>query len=356
MREEIKEFLAPSRRRLVQAGYSSKDHIPIQDHGRIDFPLHGQMLVHHRVAEDAADVAFHHAAEAVIARAHVHADVVDLVLERLQMIAAVGLAFEHGLELAPVGNALGVRRDARELVALARPDELDADAVERIVRKVFFADLVAAQDGLEELLPARCEVRDHHLPAAPELPDRLGEDHRAVHDLSVVHVMGRLELRQQGALPVQKIQRFAELPGPERVVQARADGEAQFAESPEARTPFLEEGLLPFIGIKGHEQIHGPVEHGQDAGVVRGVLVAQHDEVFHGRAQVAVIEIMHRERGKGPDAERGLGDDAELAVAEQHAVEPPGVLVLGAFQDLAGGRDDLDRQGLVRAAAQGAGS
>ena len=168
-------------------------------------------------------------------------------------------------------------------------------------------------------------------------------------------MMRRLELRQEGALPVEQIERFAELPGSERIVQAGVERKAQFAEAPEARTPLFEECLFALIGIKGHEQVHRPVEHGQDAGVVRGVLVAEHDQVFHGRAQVAVIEVMHGERSKRPDAERRLGDDAELAVAEQHAVEPPGVLGLGAFQDLAGGRHDPDRQGLVRAAAQARG-
>ena len=41
------------------------------------------------VAEHSADVALHHAAEAVVARAERNADIVDLVLERLQQVATV---------------------------------------------------------------------------------------------------------------------------------------------------------------------------------------------------------------------------------------------------------------------------
>ncbi len=60
---------------------SSENHIPVQHHGRVNFPLHGKMFIHHGVTERPADVALHHAAEAIIAGAHVHTDVVDLVLE-----------------------------------------------------------------------------------------------------------------------------------------------------------------------------------------------------------------------------------------------------------------------------------
>ena len=67
----------------------SKDHIRVEDHGRIGGAFHGQVPVHDFVPERAADIALHHAAEAVVTRVHLDADVVDLVLEGLEMIAAV---------------------------------------------------------------------------------------------------------------------------------------------------------------------------------------------------------------------------------------------------------------------------
>jgi hypothetical protein len=47
-------------------------------------------------------------------------------------------------------------------------------------------------------------------------------------------MMGRLELRQERALSIQKIEGLSEFPGSERVVKSRVEREAQFAESLEA--------------------------------------------------------------------------------------------------------------------------
>src|SRR5258706_9616336 len=75
--------------RLPRNSSSLKYHVTVQYHRRIGCALQRQMTVDHRIAEDAPDIAFHHAAEAIIACAQIDADIVNLVLERLQMIAAV---------------------------------------------------------------------------------------------------------------------------------------------------------------------------------------------------------------------------------------------------------------------------
>ena len=159
-------------------GHVQKITSTVQDHRRVGRALHRKMPVHHGIAEHAPDVAFHHAAEAVVARADVHADVVDLVLERLQGVAAVDPVIEHRLELAAVGPAFGVGRDAGHFVmrAVLGP-QLDADAVQRVVRKIFAAHGVAALDRLDEFFRRGRQVRNHHLPAAPEFPHRAREHH-----------------------------------------------------------------------------------------------------------------------------------------------------------------------------------
>src|SRR6185436_18579454 len=97
----------------------SKYYPAVEDHRRVGGTLHRQVSVYHGVAERSADIALHHAAEAVIARPQVDADVVDLVLKRLQRVTTVGVFADRRLELAAVGPATCVRRDAAHLVVRA---------------------------------------------------------------------------------------------------------------------------------------------------------------------------------------------------------------------------------------------
>src|SRR4051812_5956409 len=95
---------------------ASKYYIPVENHGRVGDALHRQVALDERVTERAADVALHHPAEAVVARAERDAHVVDLVLEGLERVAAVNRVAEHGLELAAIGAAACIRGNAGKLV------------------------------------------------------------------------------------------------------------------------------------------------------------------------------------------------------------------------------------------------
>ena len=95
------------------------------------------MAVDQGVAEDASNIAFHHAAETVITCAYVDTDVVNLVLEGLQMVAAVDATVHHGFKFAAVSPTGRVRRNARHFVVGTMVlTQFDADAVQRVIREI----------------------------------------------------------------------------------------------------------------------------------------------------------------------------------------------------------------------------
>ena len=61
---------------------------------------------------------------------------------------------------------------------------------------------------------------------------------------------------------------------------------------------------------------------------------------------------MHADRRVRPHCDRRFGDHAELAIAQNRALEQFRVLAVGAFNDFAGRRDYLQRDGLIGASAQ----
>ena len=97
--------------------------------------LHRAVAVHHLVAEHAADVRLHDAAEAIVAAAEIEADVVDRVLEPLEMIARVVRALEQRRELDAADVVVAGRRDRAHLVARTVAELADHDGIQREVRE-----------------------------------------------------------------------------------------------------------------------------------------------------------------------------------------------------------------------------
>ncbi len=153
-------------------------------------------------------------------------------------------------------------------------------------------------------------------------------------------------------MPPEQIERLTHAPGPQSVVGRHVEGEAQLPVAPQSSGMAGEELALALVGVEGHQEVDGLVQHGEDARVVGGVLAHQPLQVLDGRAQRRVVVVAHGDGRVRPDAQRRLGDDAELAVAEQHALEKLRVLVLGALHDLAGGCDHLHGQRLIRTASE----
>ena len=69
------------RHKFLYVTAPSENDVAVKNHVRVGLPFHRQMAVNHFVAKDAADIALHHAAKAVVTGADGHADVVDFVLE-----------------------------------------------------------------------------------------------------------------------------------------------------------------------------------------------------------------------------------------------------------------------------------
>ena len=191
------------------------------------------------------------------------------------------------------------------------------------------------------------EVGDHHLPPAPEAPDRPREDDRAVHDLPVAGELGAVELREQGEAAVEQVPGLAQPPGVQRVVPRHAQGEDGFAVAPQPRLELAHERGLARVRVEGDQEVHGLVEHGQDARVVRGVLPHEPLQVEDGGAHRAVVVVPHADRGERAHAQGRLGDHAELAVAQEHALEELRVALLGALHDLPGRSHHLQGHRLV---------
>ena len=164
-------------------------------------------------------------------------------------------------------------------------------------------------------------------------------------------VVGGLELRHQRLLAPLKVQCFVHLPGTEGIVTSHSCRETELAVTPEAPAPASEELPFPFLRIKRHEQVYRAVEHREDAAVVRGALFRQHLQVFDRGAERTVIEIVHRAGRVGADLHCRFRDHAELAVAQQRLLEQLGILLFRALLDLSGRSHDLERHGLVGAAA-----
>jgi hypothetical protein len=115
--------------------------------------------------------------------------------------------------------------------------QLDADAIQRVMREILAAHGVAALDGLDELVGRGGQVGNHHVARAPVLPHRAREDHGAVVHAPVAMEFGTAEFGKHGLLAFQQVQRLAEPPRPPRVVAGHAQGEAEFAMAAQAHFP-----------------------------------------------------------------------------------------------------------------------
>ena len=104
---------------------------------------------------------------------------------------------------------------------------------------------------------------------------------------------------------------------------------------------------FPFVRIKADQQVDGRIHDRQDTAVVGRVLTHEALQIFDRPVQARVVEVPQRDRSERPNLQGGLRDDTELPVAQQHAFEQVGVLVLVALADLPGGRHHLHGHHLV---------
>ena len=169
---------------------------------------------------------------------------------------------------------------------------------------------------------------------------------------AVAHVFGAPQLGKQLALALQQIPGFTEFPRAQGIVDEHAQAEAELAVSAQARPPVRHERRLALVRIEGHEDVYRAVHDGEYAGIVAGIVAVEQLQIFDRGGERRVVEIMHAQRRVAPHAQRGFGDHAELAVAEDHPLEQLGVVRVGALDDVPSGRDHLQRQRLVGAAAE----
>src|SRR3990172_6057286 len=90
--------------------------------------------------------------------------------------------------------------------------QFDADQVKGVMRKILAASRIAALHRLDELFRRGRQVRNYHLPAAPELPHRARKYDAAVMHGAVAHVFGAPQLGKQLALALQQIPGLTEFP------------------------------------------------------------------------------------------------------------------------------------------------
>ena len=248
---------------------------------------------------------------------------------------------------------MGIGRDAAHFVM--RPvilAQFDTDAVQRVMAKIFPAHGVAALHRLDEFLFRGGQIRNHHLATTPVFPNRAREHHGAVGHLALTHMLGPAKFGKQLAFALFQPQRLAQPPRPQREKGDHARRKSRLAVTTQLRLPFAHESGLALVRIKCHQQVHHRVHHGKNARVIGRVIAVEQLQILDGRAQRRVVKIMHPERRVGPDAQGGFANDAKLAVTEDHAPKERNVLAIRALHDVAGGRDHLQRQRLIRAATK----
>ncbi len=101
--------------------------------------------------------------------------------------------------------------------------------------------------------------------------------------------------------------------------------------------------------FEAEDQRHDIVSQREDGAGFHGIPCDQAHHVGEGEADVGVQEVPHGHRAVRPHLDPRLGDDTELPVAEEDAFQ-----VVVAFldaNDLAGRRDDLELDRLIRGAA-----
>ena len=299
------------------------------------------MTVHHLVAEHAADVRLHDAAEAVVAAAELEADVVDRVLERLEMVARVADTLDERRKLDPAHVLVAGRRDRAHLVARAMAELANHDGVQGEVREVLLTDVDAAPcRGLEVGLRDR-EVRDHDLGSTPVAPDEAAENDGAIVDGFVLHEKRIVQRRQEVRLAPHQEPDVAQPPGALR--KARRQPRV------EERLGGVAEREVLWLVLEAQDESDHIVAEREDGAGVDGVPLHEPHHVRQRNADIGVEKVAHGHRPVWADLDARLGDDAELPVAQEHALE-----IVVAFlhtDDVARGSHDLQFHGLVGRAA-----
>ncbi len=230
--------------------------------------------------------------------------------------------------------------------------QLDADQVKRVMRKILAADRVAALHRLDELGRRGRQVRNHHLPAAPELPHGARKDDAALEHGCAAHVFRALQFGKEFALALEQIPGLAQFPRAQGIVTQHAQAETELAVTAQARPPVCHERRFTLGRVERQQNIHRAVHDRQYSRIVAGGIAVEQLQIFDRGAQRCVVEIMHAQRRIGAHAQRGFGDHAELAVTENHPLEQLGVPGVGAFHDFPGRGDHLQGQCLIGAAAE----